>query len=188
MDVPAEQYFTGHRTGNGCVFGFACQWSERAGNGPEKNDRGCRRLRRLSVSHADDRMALCPCGGQSVSRFSALYSMDCLDFAGLDRGEDALGGCASSKGTGTQKKLLPMVLLTQGIATSIDALSVGFAIAGDQAAEAALCALIIAAVTFGICMSGLVLGKKVGTRLSGKAEILGGLILIGIGLEIFMTG
>ena len=47
---------------------------------------------------------------------------------------------------------------------------------------------IIAVVTFILCMAGLRIGKKFGTQLSGKANILGGVILIGIGLEIFITG
>ena len=79
------------------------------------------------------------------------------------------------------------VLLIQGIATSIDALSVGFTIADYDWLMALICSLIIAAVTFVICMAGLVLGKKFGTKLSGKAEILGGVILIAIGVEIFLS-
>lgn len=79
-------------------------------------------------------------------------------------------------------------LLIQGVATSIDALSVGFTIAEYGLLMAAVCALIIAVVTFFICMAGLMIGKKFGTRLSGKASILGGVILIIIGLEIFITG
>lgn len=78
-------------------------------------------------------------------------------------------------------------LLVQGVATSIDALSVGFTIA-DYGVWAALTAsLIIAAVTFVICLAGLKLGKTAGTRLAGKASILGGVILILIGLEIFIS-
>jgi putative Mn2+ efflux pump MntP len=53
---------------------------------------------------------------------------------------------------------------------------------------ALICCLIIAAVTFAICMGGLLIGKKFGTHLAGKASILGGVILIAIGLEIFITG
>ena len=79
-------------------------------------------------------------------------------------------------------------LLLQGIATSIDALSVGFTIA-DYSWQAALVeALIIGAVTFGICIAGLKIGKRFGTKLAGKASILGGVILIAIGLEIFLKG
>lgn len=79
-------------------------------------------------------------------------------------------------------------LLIQGVATSIDALSVGFTIAEYGMGMAIVCALIIAAVTFFICMAGLVIGKTVGTKFSKKATIFGGSILIVIGLEIFITG
>ena len=81
-----------------------------------------------------------------------------------------------------------LALLLQGVATSIDALSVGFTIAEYEAAAALVCSLIIAAVTFAICMGGLRIGRTVGTRLSGKASVLGGVILILIGVEIFLKG
>lgn len=77
-------------------------------------------------------------------------------------------------------------LMIQGIATSIDALSVGFTISDYSAMMAFVASVIIAVVTFAICMLGLVIGKKFGTMLSGKANILGGCILIFIGLEIFI--
>ncbi len=79
-------------------------------------------------------------------------------------------------------------LLVQGVATSIDALSVGFTIAGYSFAEALLACLLIGAVTYAICFAGIVIGKKAGTRLANKAGIFGGAILIFIGLEIFVTG
>ncbi len=79
-------------------------------------------------------------------------------------------------------------LLVQGVATSIDALSVGFTISEYGLAMALVCALIIAVVTFFICMAGIAIGKKVGTKFAGKAAILGGAILIFIGIEIFVTG
>ena len=79
-------------------------------------------------------------------------------------------------------------LLLQGVATSIDALSVGFTIADYRFPFALAEAVIIGVVTFGICAAGLILGKKIGTRVSGKAAIVGGSILILIGLEIFVKG
>ena len=79
-------------------------------------------------------------------------------------------------------------LLLQGIATAIDALSVGFTIADYAWAEALVESLIIGTVTFGICLGGLAIGKKFGTRLAGKATLFGGIILIVIGLEIFLRG
>ncbi len=79
-------------------------------------------------------------------------------------------------------------LMLQGVATSIDALSVGFTISDYKFPEALTEALIIGIVTFVICIGGLILGRKFGTKLAGKAGILGGVILIGIGIEIFVKG
>lgn len=79
-------------------------------------------------------------------------------------------------------------LLGQGVATSIDALSVGFTIADYGFPAALLECLIIGAVTFAICLAGLLLGRRFGVRLAGRAPLLGGVILIAIGLEIFITG
>ncbi len=79
-------------------------------------------------------------------------------------------------------------LMVQGIATSIDALSVGFTIADYGTVMAFVCSVLVAVTTFVICMAGLLFGKKFGDRLSDKATILGGLILIGIGIEIFVKG
>ena len=80
------------------------------------------------------------------------------------------------------------LLLIQAVATSIDALSVGFTIAGYRLQEALASCLIIGAVTFLICMGGLEIGKRAGTRLTWKAGIFGGTILIAIGLEIVISG
>ena len=79
-------------------------------------------------------------------------------------------------------------LMVQGVATAIDALSVGFTIADYNIGAALVSTIIIGAVTFAICVAGLVLGKKFGTRLAGRASILGGVILIGIGIEIWVSG
>lgn len=86
----------------------------------------------------------------------------------------------------SDRKLPFITLIIQGIATSIDALSVGFTIADYKLLSAIMTSLIIAIVTFGICMIGLLIGKKIGTKLNNKAAILGGIILIGIGIEIFV--
>ena len=78
-------------------------------------------------------------------------------------------------------------LLIQGVATSIDALSVGFTISGHNFIQALIACLLIGIVTFFICFAGILIGKTAGTKLAGKAGILGGGILILIGIEIFIT-
>ena len=85
-------------------------------------------------------------------------------------------------------KLTFSVLILQGVATSIDALSVGFAISDYNFLMALASSVIIAVVTFVICIGGLIIGKKAGTVLKRKAGLLGGFILIGIGIEIFIRG
>ncbi len=79
-------------------------------------------------------------------------------------------------------------LLMQGVATSIDALSVGFTIASYEPAAALSASLLIGAVTFLICLAGIRLGRRFGMVLAGKASVLGGCILLFIGLEIFLRG
>ena len=79
-------------------------------------------------------------------------------------------------------------LMVQGIATSIDALSVGFTISDYGTMMAAVCSFLIAVTTFVLCMAGLKFGKKFGERLADKATIFGGLLLIAIGVEIFVKG
>ncbi len=88
-------------------------------------------------------------------------------------------GCAQKLGFGA--------LIVQGIATSIDALSAGLNFVEYDLYGAILAAVVIALVTFIICACGVEIGKKTGTKLAGKAGILGGVILIAIGLEIFIT-
>jgi putative Mn2+ efflux pump MntP len=88
----------------------------------------------------------------------------------------------------TDVALKPGTLLIQGVATSIDALSVGFTIEQYHVSQALAASLIIGGLTFVICSCGLRIGQRFGTRLAGKASILGGIILIGIGIEIFITG
>lgn len=100
-------------------------------------------------------------------------------------GETGVTAAADGKSGG---KLTVAALLLQGVATSIDALSVGFTIADYTFPLALLSAAIIGAVTFLLCFLGVHIGKRFGTHLAGRATIVGGLILIGIGIEIFVKG
>lgn len=103
-------------------------------------------------------------------------------------GKMLIDGIKNKEGADEKPAVGVGALLVQGVATSIDALSVGFTIADFRCNEALVEALIIGVVTFFICIAGLFIGKKFGTKLAGKASILGGVILIGIGIEIFVSG
>ncbi len=79
-------------------------------------------------------------------------------------------------------------LLIQGVATSIDALSVGFTIGEYDVFMALTASAVIAAVTFGVCVAGVFIGRKFGLKFREKATIAGGIILVVIGIEIFVRG
>jgi putative Mn2+ efflux pump MntP len=80
------------------------------------------------------------------------------------------------------------MLMVQGVATSIDALSVGFTIEGYSILMVLVSALIIGVVTHVVCFAGLGIGTRFGTRFAGNAKIIGGIILIAIGIEICIKG
>jgi len=86
-----------------------------------------------------------------------------------------------------EEKLGFFALMLQGLATSIDALSVGFTIAEYDFLMAVIAVVIISSITFCFCFAGVILGKKFGVKLGKKAELIGGIILVLIGIEIFIS-
>ena len=107
---------------------------------------------------------------------------------GIEELREAKSGAEYEEAQSDAVKLGFWALMMQGVATSIDALSVGFTISSYNAAQALASALIIGAVTMLICLAGLRIGRRLGEALAGRASILGGLILIGIGIEIWIKG
>ncbi len=141
----------------------------------------------VSGSHADDRLDMRPHTHTVLYGIQQVHTVDCvlLLFIGGKMLKEGIGNSGEET---TKTRLGIAALLVQGIATSIDALSVGFTIAEYGFMMAFVCAFLISVVTFVICMAGLVIGKKFGTALSGRAAVLGGIILIAIGVEIFISG
>jgi len=127
---------------------------------------------------------LCNCFSQ-LQKIIPWIALILLCFIG---GKMLIEGLKNSETENHSETLGFWTLIIQGIATSIDALSVGCTISEYGVYMALACALIIALVTFVICFIGVILGKTFGTKFAGKASILGGAILIFIGLEIFITG
>lgn len=76
-------------------------------------------------------------------------------------------------------------LITLAIATSIDAMAIGVSFAFLQT-DIYTAAGVIALVTFVLCVAAVYIGKKLGSILESKAEMLGGLILIGLGTKILL--
>lgn len=84
-----------------------------------------------------------------------------------------------------KKQISSKIIITQAIATSIDALAVGIGFISNEVNIYTSC-IIISIITFICCLIGLILGKKLGKFLGEKAQILGGVILITIGIKIFI--
>lgn len=121
---------------------------------------------------------------ESFEKFIPWIALALLLYIGINLIRESIH-CKEEHGCCTRLTL--GALLVQGVATSIDALSVGFTIESYSFLEALVSVLIIGVVTFAVCTAGLFIGRKFGTKLAGKAGVFGGIILIVIGLEIFIT-
>ncbi len=117
---------------------------------------------------------------QKIIPYLALFL---LSFIGIKTIVDG-----TNKSSASGEKMSVGALLMQGIATSVDAFSVGFTNSEYEFKMAAAEAAIIAAITFAVCLAGVLLGRKFGAKLTNRAQIVGGIILILIGIEIFITG
>jgi putative Mn2+ efflux pump MntP len=74
-------------------------------------------------------------------------------------------------------------LLVTGLALSIDNLAVGFAL-GAVPVSLPVAVIVIGAVSVTLSLVGLELGHRLSTRIGGRGEILGGLVLIGVGIAV----
>lgn len=120
-----------------------------------------------------------------VQKFVPYIALGLLGFIG---GKMLYEGIKKGHEDEENKPLGFWALIIQGIGTSIDALSAGVTNSHFNLPEALVSSAIIGAITLGICTVGIIIGKKFGTGLAGKASILGGIILIVIGIWIFIKG
>lgn len=102
-----------------------------------------------------------------------------------------IGGSMIVDSRGGRQEISPAVLtapllLVQGIATSIDALAVGVSLAALPAVNILTAASLIALVTFFCSVIGVRCGRKFGEKLGSHATLMGGVILVGIGVKIFV--
>lgn len=120
-----------------------------------------------------------------ISRFDHYIALILLGFIGGKMLADGI----KSRNESVEKTDLGMslgLLLVQGVATSIDALAVGVSFAMLPDVNIVMAAGFIAMITFILSIAAVFIGKKFGNLLNNKAQIVGGLILIGIGLKIFI--
>ena len=126
-------------------------------------------------------------GSQILTKFEWIIPWAALGILGYLGGKMVYDGIKGEEEV-DDKSLTFKVIFIQAIATSIDALSVGFTISNYKLIEAFVCVGCVAVITFAICVAAVFIGKKFGTKLGNKAILIGGIILILIGLEIFISG
>lgn len=127
-------------------------------------------------------------GSQVLTKFEWIIPWAALGILGYLGGKMIYDGIKNKEEDEEVKELTFKVLFIQAIATSIDALSVGFTISDYTIIEALVCVGCVAVITFAICVAAVFIGKKFGTKLGNKAILVGGIILVLIGLEIFISG
>jgi putative Mn2+ efflux pump MntP len=124
--------------------------------------------------------------GNQVSGYIANYdhwvAFGLLSVLGLKMAYESL---KKDKENSNFNPLNLLVLLGMAVATSIDALVIGVSFALVEI-NIYWSILVIGVVTFLVSMVGMLFGKKVGGKLGKQMEIIGGLILIGIGIKILM--
>ena len=126
-------------------------------------------------------------GSQILTKIEWIIPWAALIILGYLGGKMIYDGIKGEK-EADEKALTLKVILIQAIATSIDALSVGFTISDYTLIEALVCVGCVAVITFVICVGAVFIGRKFGTKLGNKAILIGGIILIAIGIEIFISG
>ncbi len=99
-------------------------------------------------------------------------------FEAEDAGEDA-------GATGARRPQTPITTLITAVGTSIDSAAVGIAL--SLSGVSVVIALVVGLVSAAISTIGFLIGPLVGAALGKRAELLGGLILVGIGLSIWLS-
>ncbi len=92
------------------------------------------------------------------------------------------------EGNAKTKNLTFKIMMVQGISTSIDALSVGVTLGNERLDFVLISVLLVAIITFFMCFGAVRLGEKIGTKLNNRAEVIGGIVLVGIGVRLLVIG
>lgn len=125
-----------------------------------------------------------------VESISAYIAFALLTFLGVKMILESREECECCKeDAGEAEKnasLCPRIMLVFAIATSIDAMAAGVTFAVTQEKRVALALAFIGLTTFLFCFVGAAIGAKVGEKWKQKAEVAGGIVLIGLGLKILI--
>ena len=125
-----------------------------------------------------------------VESVSAYIAFALLAFLGIKMIVEAKEECCSCQESAEEAEknasLTPRIMLVFAIATSIDAMAAGVTFAAIQEKRVALAFSFIGVTTFLFSFLGAAIGAKVGSKWKQKAELVGGVVLIGLGVKILI--
>ena len=119
-----------------------------------------------------------------ISKYVPIIALIILGILGVKMLADTIKDNNQSEKLG---KLTFSIIILQAIATSIDALSVGVTFVGHSIQKMLFSTAIIGVITFILTFFGVKIGKKFGTLFGKDAQIVGGLMLILNGIEIYIS-
>ena len=119
-----------------------------------------------------------------IDKFDHFIAFGILAFIGGKMIFDAIKG----EDDRTSDKLNIKELVILSIATSIDALAVGFTFSFDNSVNIGLYAAVIGGITFAVCFGGVFLGSVFGNKFGKPASVIGGCVLIIIGIKLLLEG
>ena len=122
-----------------------------------------------------------------IERYAGIVTLVILGFIGGSMVREGVESIRHPEVTeASDKRLTFGVILMQAVATAIDAFAVGVSLRAESVAILPASGL-ITLTTFACCVVALFLGKRFGELLGDRAEVVGGLVLIGIGLKAFLS-
>lgn len=119
----------------------------------------------------------------AISAIDHWIAFALLALIGVNMLREALG---KDEGEQTDADLSVRTMFVMAVATSIDALAVGISLAMAGVGNIYLAVLLIGATTFALSAIGVKVGSVFGSKYEKKAEIVGGIILILLGVKILL--
>ena len=123
---------------------------------------------------------------EAIEAFDHWVAFALLAIIGINMLKEVFSRDEAEKDTQGDGDLSPKTMLVMAIATSIDALAVGISLAMAGSVNIFMAVLLIGAVTFALSAVGVRIGNVFGSRYEKKAQAVGGIILVFLGVKILL--
>ncbi len=125
---------------------------------------------------------------EEILKYNHIIAFILLSLVGIKMLMDAIKSQCHDTQKECTRNLTIKVMLVQAVSTSIDALTVGVSLSSQPMSFMSNAVALISIITFVMCLGSIYIGKRIGTRLNCKAEVIGGIVLIIIGIRLLIEG